>query len=162
MPVIPNTAKEKLKAGELAIGLGLRQARTVDTAKIAKVCGFDWLFIDLEHNAMGIDTLVPLGLMVNEIITNSLKHSFPESIQKPKIYLKIEFTDLKEYQMSIGDNGTGIPPNVNFEFPDSLGMELIQTLAEQLEGEIKFDTSKPGTHYVVTFKNLDIKGIIHH
>lgn len=56
MPVIPNTAKDKLKAGELAIGFGLRQARTVDTAKIAKVCGFDWLFIDLEHNAMGIET----------------------------------------------------------------------------------------------------------
>ena len=56
MPVVPNIAKEKLKAGELAVGIGLRQARTVDTAKIAKVCGFDWLFIDLEHNAMGIDT----------------------------------------------------------------------------------------------------------
>ncbi len=56
MPVIPNVAKEKLKAGELAIGLGLRQARTVDTARIAQVCGFDWLFIDLEHNSMTIDT----------------------------------------------------------------------------------------------------------
>lgn len=56
MPVVPNLAKEKLKAGELALGIGLRQSRTADTAKIAAVCGFDWLFIDLEHNAMGIDT----------------------------------------------------------------------------------------------------------
>ena len=56
MPVVPNIAKEKLKAGELAVGIGLRQARTVDIAKIAKVCGFDWLFIDLEHNSMGMDT----------------------------------------------------------------------------------------------------------
>ncbi|MBT6315117.1 MAG: aldolase [Alphaproteobacteria bacterium] len=51
-----NVTKEKLKAGELALGVGLRQARTVDTAKIMQVCGFDWLFIDLEHNSMGIDT----------------------------------------------------------------------------------------------------------
>jgi 2-keto-3-deoxy-L-rhamnonate aldolase RhmA len=56
MPAIPNLAKDKLKAGELAIGFGMRQARTVDTVKIAKVCGFDWLFIDLEHNSMTIDT----------------------------------------------------------------------------------------------------------
>lgn len=56
MPAVPNVTKEKLNAGELAIGIGLRQARTVDTVKIAQVCGFDWLFIDLEHNAMGMDT----------------------------------------------------------------------------------------------------------
>lgn len=56
MPVVPNVAKEKLQAGELAVGMGLRQARTVDIARIAKVAGFDWLFIDLEHNAMGMET----------------------------------------------------------------------------------------------------------
>jgi len=56
MPVIPNIAKDKLKAGELAIGVGLRQARTVDAAKIAQVCGFDWIFIDMEHNAMSMET----------------------------------------------------------------------------------------------------------
>lgn len=56
MPTVPNVAKEKLKAGEIALGVGLRQSRTVDIAKIMKVCGFDWLFVDLEHNAMGIDT----------------------------------------------------------------------------------------------------------
>ena len=56
MPVVPNVAKEKLKAGELAIGIGLRQARTVDIAKISAVAGFDWMFIDMEHNSMGMDT----------------------------------------------------------------------------------------------------------
>ncbi|MEO6022632.1 MAG: aldolase/citrate lyase family protein, partial [Burkholderiales bacterium] len=46
---------EKLQAGELALGIGLRQARTVDIAHIAKTCGFDWLFIDMEHNSMDVD-----------------------------------------------------------------------------------------------------------
>ena len=53
---IENAAKRRLEAGELAIGVGLRQARTVDTGKIFATCGFDWLFVDMEHNSMGLDT----------------------------------------------------------------------------------------------------------
>ncbi len=55
MTTIRNVAKERLLAGELAIGIGLRQARTVDIAKIMKTAGFDWLFIDQEHGAFGLD-----------------------------------------------------------------------------------------------------------
>ena len=51
----PNLAKQRLKEGRLALGLGLRQARTVDIAAIAATCGFDWLFIDMEHNSMSVD-----------------------------------------------------------------------------------------------------------
>lgn len=117
---------------------------------------------EVDINFMGIDTLVPLGLMINEIFTNSLKHAFnSEMIKNPEVYIQIEFTDLREYEMRVGDNGSGMPPGINFDIPDSLGLELIQTLTEQLEGTITFDPSKPGTHYVVRFKNLDIKGIIH-
>jgi 4-hydroxy-2-oxoheptanedioate aldolase len=56
MSTVPNHALRQLRAGKLAIGLGLRQARTVDIAQIAKTAGFDWLFIDCEHNSMGTDT----------------------------------------------------------------------------------------------------------
>lgn len=52
---IRNEAKHRLARGELALGLGIRQSRTVDTAPWARACGFDWLMIDLEHNSMGID-----------------------------------------------------------------------------------------------------------
>lgn len=55
MPVIANHARRQLEAGHLSLGIGLRQARTPDIADIAASCGFDWLFVDLEHNAMGID-----------------------------------------------------------------------------------------------------------
>ena len=116
----------------------------------------------VDVNFMGIDTLVPLGLMINEIISNSLKHAFSNgNIAQPEVYIKIEFTDLKEYEMRIGDNGTGIPAEVDLDLPESLGLELILTLTEQLEGDLSFDNSKPGTHYVIKFRNLDIKGIIH-
>jgi 2-keto-3-deoxy-L-rhamnonate aldolase RhmA len=55
MSTVPNHALRQLRAGKLAIGLGLRQARTVDIAQIAKTCGYDWLFIDCEHNSMDVD-----------------------------------------------------------------------------------------------------------
>ncbi len=61
MPV-RNIAREKLERGELSLGMGLRMARTVDIAKMAKVSGFDWLFIDLEHNTMGIDTAAQIAV----------------------------------------------------------------------------------------------------
>ncbi len=57
MAVVPNHTKEKLKAGEVCLGFGVRNARTVDVAKIAKVCGYDWLFIDMEHSALSMESV---------------------------------------------------------------------------------------------------------
>ena len=56
MTAVPNHALRQLRAGKLAIGLGVRNARTVDIAQIAKTAGFDWLFIDCEHSSMDLDT----------------------------------------------------------------------------------------------------------
>jgi len=61
MTTVPNHALRQLRAGKLAIGLGLRQARTVDTAQIAKACGFDFLFIDCEHSSMELDTAAQIS-----------------------------------------------------------------------------------------------------
>lgn len=62
MAVVGNAALERLKAGDVAVGIGLRQARTVDIAAAMKTCGFDWLFIDLEHNSMTLDTAVQIAM----------------------------------------------------------------------------------------------------
>jgi 2-keto-3-deoxy-L-rhamnonate aldolase RhmA len=62
MSVVFNQAKKRLAAGELALGMGLRQARTVDVATIAKTCGFDWLFIDMEHNSMDVDSAAQIAM----------------------------------------------------------------------------------------------------
>jgi len=62
MAVVRNHTKEKLDAGEIAVGMGIRIARTVEIAKMAKVCGFDWLFIDMEHSPMSMDTTVQISV----------------------------------------------------------------------------------------------------
>lgn len=62
MAVLRNAARERLDAGELALGVILRQARTVDIAPIMQSCGYDWLFLDLEHNSMDLDTAVQIAV----------------------------------------------------------------------------------------------------
>ena len=59
---IRNPARERLSKGELALGIGLRQARTVDIAAAMATCGYDWLFIDLEHGTMPLDTAVQIAV----------------------------------------------------------------------------------------------------
>ena len=63
---ITNTAKNRLESGELALGIGLRQARTADIGKIMKTCGYDWLFIDMEHNSMSIDTAAQISVAAQD------------------------------------------------------------------------------------------------
>jgi 2-keto-3-deoxy-L-rhamnonate aldolase RhmA len=62
MVEVRNITKEKLARGELALGVGLRNARTVDIGKAMATAGFDWLFIDMEHNAMGIDIATQIAV----------------------------------------------------------------------------------------------------
>lgn len=81
MKVIANHTRLKLEAGQLALGMGLRQARTVDIAQIAQACDFDWLFIDMEHNSMSMDTAAQicaaaLGVGVAPLIRVPAHESF--------------------------------------------------------------------------------------
>jgi len=63
---IANKVRERLNAGQLAVGMGLRQARTVDTGRILAACGFDFAFIDMEHNTMGIDTAAQIAVACHD------------------------------------------------------------------------------------------------
>lgn len=66
MATVRNLARERLAAGELALGIGLRQARTVDIAKIMKTCGYDFLFIDTEHNQMSVDDAAQISVAAQD------------------------------------------------------------------------------------------------
>src|SRR5206468_2281562 len=61
MPTIANKARERLAAGQLSLGMALRQARTVDIGRVLAACGFDFAFIDMEHNTMGVDTAAQIA-----------------------------------------------------------------------------------------------------
>lgn len=67
MVEIVNAARKRLEEGKVAAGIGLRQARTVDIAAAMKTAGFDWLFIDLEHNSMTLDMAVQISVAANGV-----------------------------------------------------------------------------------------------
>src|SRR3989441_12718286 len=66
MAHIPNKARERLVAGQLSLGMALRQARTVDIGRVLAACGFDFAFIDMEHNTMGVDTAAQIAVACHD------------------------------------------------------------------------------------------------
>ena len=73
MDIVPNQAKRRLAAGGLALGMGVRNSRTVDIATVAKTCDFDWLFIDMEHSSLDVDlasqlAMASLGVGITPIV----------------------------------------------------------------------------------------------
>src|SRR5215510_1368059 len=66
MTTISNPARDRLAAGQLCLGMGLRQARTVDIGRILAACGFDFAFLDMEHNTMGVDTAAQIAVACHD------------------------------------------------------------------------------------------------
>jgi len=104
--------------------------------------------IDVKDIFINLDTAVPLGLIINEIITNSLKHGIQNG-EEGEIYISISKSKNKHFTLKIGDNGIGFKEKKGAE---SMGLSLIHDLSEQLEGNISRNFSKKGTHYILKFK----------
>lgn len=110
------------------------------------------LQIEARDITLNIDTAIPLGLMINEIITNSLKYGIPGD-QPGTISIRIQKNKTPNYILYIGDNGIGFPENVNFRESASLGILLMHNLALQLKGNIEKER-REGTHYSVSFQEI--------
>lgn len=110
--------------------------------------------IDMEN--LGIDTLVPLGLLTNEIISNSLKHGL-EANTNGIITVDLKKIEDDRCELFIGDNGKGFDFEQERTSRNSLGTELILTLVEQLDGEYEF-SNEGGAYYRIRFKPQDKKG----
>lgn len=104
--------------------------------------------IDIEEIKFGMKTTAPLGFILNELITNSLKHAFPEG---KKGHIKIQLSRLEdEYELMYSDDGIGIQDS-NKE--NSLGMELINVFVGQLDGAIQKLETK-GAEYKIIFRSI--------
>ncbi|MDO5836602.1 MAG: PAS domain S-box protein, partial [Methanobacterium sp.] len=107
------------------------------------------LNIDVEDVMMDINTSIPLGLMLNELISNALKHGFPQGMGGDvNIYFK---PNGDQYQLKVGDTGISFPKDVDYQNTDSLGLQLVNNLTKQIDGQIELDTSQ-GTEFTITFK----------
>ncbi|MFS4456282.1 sensor histidine kinase [Maribacter sp. 2304DJ31-5] len=111
------------------------------------------LKIDIPDIKLGIDTAIPLGLLINEALTNSLKYGMTND-KGGEIHIALKKELNKEYILSIGDNGIGFPETINHKNTKSLGLKLIHNLTRQLKGTIKRDNSKKGTNYIIRFQEI--------
>ena len=109
------------------------------------------LSLDLEKNVViGIDAAVPCGLIVNELVSNSLKHAFPNG-QGGEIKISLHTDDADVITLVVGDNGVGLPNGLDFRKSDSLGLQLVMSLISQLSGSIDVDTTG-GTRFTIRFR----------
>jgi len=111
--------------------------------------------IHAENIFVDINQAVPCSLIINEMLTNSLKYAFPDG---GKGGIMIDFTkDAKNYMLTYHDTGIGIPEEVTFERSESLGMKLIYGLTQQLNGTAILKREE-GTTFIVTFPCLTKSG----
>jgi two-component sensor histidine kinase len=114
------------------------------------------LRIAAEGVRLTIDQAVPCGLIVNELVSNALKHAFPPAASRPdnstSDLVSIELCrEGQEYLcLKVEDNGVGIPEAIDFDRTDSLGLQIVKTLVGQLDGQIEVD-GVAGAEFTITF-----------
>ncbi|HWQ48477.1 MAG TPA: PAS domain-containing protein [Methanosarcina sp.] len=131
--------------------------------------------LDIEEIFLGMDTAVPLGIIINELISNSLKHAFPQG-RKGEIQIKICRTEenienksisnstnntcakssvnkSSQYSLVVSDNGLGFPEDLDLRNTDSLGLQLVNILVEQLEGTIELQKGTETTFKILFKEN---------
>ncbi len=109
---------------------------------------------DIEDLKMGIETAIPLGLIINELVINILKHAFPDN-QEGTIDISLKSVD-NIFILIIADNGVGLPENINPEDTKTLGLQLVNNLVDQLEGIIEISKNE-GTAFKIKFKEVIYK-----
>lgn len=109
--------------------------------------------LDIKNYKLSIDTVIPLGLIINETITNALKYGIAE-VRDGEIHVSVDKIGKNRYKMYLGDNGIGYSEEINPKTSNSLGLKLIYNLTRQLRGSITRDYTKKGTHYTIEFEEV--------
>jgi two-component sensor histidine kinase len=108
--------------------------------------------MDLLDISFNIDTVLPIGLLVNELVTNSIKHAFPND-KKGKICLCLKKEKVNSYILTYSDDGIGFKEKENNIDTNSLGLVLIESFVMQLDGKMKYNSNKNGTTYTIKFES---------
>ncbi len=108
------------------------------------------LNFDIDKIFLSLDTSIPCGLIVNELVANALKYAFPDS-RKGNIFISLKRKETGPNFLIIEDDGVGMPEHVNFKETESLGLQLVITLVDQIDGELKLERKK-GAKFTIEFK----------
>jgi two-component sensor histidine kinase len=131
------------------VNLAQYAARLVD--ELARTYALDparlTLETALEDVWVGLDTATPCGLLLHELLTNCFKHAFPEGLTG-RVRVELRATAGQTLMLRVGDTGCGFPDDLDFRATESLGLQLVCAMAEQLQGTIALERAE-GTHFTV-------------
>jgi two-component system, sensor histidine kinase PdtaS len=113
--------------------------------------------LEVENLSLNIDTAVPCGLIISELVSNSIKYAFPNDMNG-EIFVSLK-AKKEEYELIIRDNGIGLPKTLDLNNVDSLGLRLVNSLTEQIDGEVIINI-KNGTEFKIKFKGLEYRNRI--
>ncbi|MEO1652611.1 MAG: histidine kinase dimerization/phosphoacceptor domain -containing protein, partial [Bacteroidota bacterium] len=108
--------------------------------------------LDAHQIQLDIDTAIPLGLIINELVSNSYKYAFSEN-NEGLIKIEVKAGELPFYTLKVSDNGKGLPKDLNLEKVNSLGLKLVNILSRQLRGTVEI-LEGPGTVFFIHFKDI--------
>lgn len=112
------------------------------------------LNLNVDQISLNIETAIPCGLIINELVSNSLKYAFSQ--QRGEISIDFHQIDRQQFHLRIKDNGVGFPVNFDVENTETLGLRLVRMLTHQLDGTLAID-SQYGTCYDVNFSELNYR-----
>jgi len=128
----------------------LNRSFAVETNRIS-------LKLSVDEVYLGVDAGVPCGLIINELVSNCFKHAFPGD-SRGEIKVRLSENDDGNYELIISDNGVGFPEHLDFKRTKSLGLQLINKLAQQLGGHVNLKT-ECGTRFEIIFPNTSRKTV---
>jgi len=108
--------------------------------------------LEIKDCELNIEQAIPCGLLLNELITNSMKYAFPDDVLgKIRIFFKLRQDEY--YELNYKDDGIGLPTNIDIEQSETLGLKLINILTQQLHGSLKIRRAN-GTSFEIVFPVL--------
>ena len=113
------------------------------------------LNVDVKDVFLDINTSIPCGLIINELVSNSLKHAF-SGRDRGKIHVAMRPENNGKFKMVIRDDGVGLPKELKVTQTESLGLQLVTMLVEQLQGTLSVENKK-GTSFEIVFEKLDFR-----
>jgi PAS domain S-box-containing protein len=106
--------------------------------------------VDTEDIELPVDRAIPCGLILNELLSNALKYGFPDG-RRGQIGVNFARHESGGLSLSCQDDGVGIPENMDWQNPKSLGLRLVGILTKQIDGQLTLDRSGAGTRFELTF-----------
>jgi two-component sensor histidine kinase len=108
------------------------------------------LQVDVQDVSLGVDVAIPCGLIINELVSNCLKHAFPPGVQG-EVCVSLR-RDEERYRLRVEDNGIGLPGDIDLKKVESLGLQLVETLSTQIGASIDITTAPgKGSAFTISF-----------